>query len=174
MTGQLVPLFDFLDVIVAERHARDLHRPDLVYRVQVPKRDLDDEAPTLDEAFAAMAAMEGEEVAIEETEEGEVAEPSTPEPEPTPPPPADKPGRKVFDPKKVDPKTVAVKWEPWSVGVKCPEEDKIGLARQVLVRLRNGEKEAMAVHADCVIFGCATSEGFFIYDCTVKRRASVT
>lgn len=122
-----------------------------------------------------MEAMETEGVEIRVAPEENDEEPPPPPPPPPEPTPTAPPTRQpVFDPKRVDPKTTKLDWKAWGVSVKCPDDEKQTLARQVLARLKAGEKEAFAVYADCVIFGCATKEGFFLYDCSAKRRAEVT
>lgn len=101
-----------------------------------------------------MAAMD--EVTIQETPEA---------PPPPPPEPAKLPV--VTNPNQ------PLRWEDWGISVKASAEDKEAVAREVITRLKKGENHVMGVRYDCVMYGCRTSEGIFLYDCVAKKRATL-
>lgn len=110
--------------------------------------------PSVTELMEQMAAMD--EVTIQETPEA---------PPPPPPEPAKLPV--VTNPNQ------PLRWEDWGISVKASAEDKEAVAREVITRLKKGENHVMGVRYDCVMYGCRTSEGIFLYDCVAKKRATL-
>lgn len=108
--------------------------------------------PSVTELMEQMAAMD--EVPIQETPE----EPLSPEPAKLP---------VVTNPNQ------PLRWEDWGISVKASAEDKEAVAREVITRLKKGENHVMGVRYDCVMYGCRTSEGIFLYDCVAKKRATL-
>lgn len=65
---------------------------------------------------------------------------------------------------------VPVKWEDWEISVKCSEEERTELVRELVKRVRKeGLKEAVAMRADCVLLAYATKDGIHVYDCKARR-----
>lgn len=65
-----------------------------------------------------------------------------------------------------------IKWEDWEISVRCSEEERTELTRELVKRMRrDGLKEAVALRADCVLLGYATKDGIAIYDCRAKRAS---
>lgn len=113
-----------------------------------------------------------EEPAVEEQVEAPPAT-SAPAPEPVvvvaaPPGKASKKEIDYADPRR------PLLWKAWGVGVKCTEEEKTALVRELATKMKKeGLKESFAVRADCVIFACMTKdEGLVVYDCKATRKAT--
>ncbi len=118
----------------------------------MPQDKLESSEPSLTELMEQMAAMD--EVPIQEVALSV-----------QPPDPAKLPT--VSNPNQ------ALRWEDWSIGVKASAEDKEAVAREVITRLKKGENHVMGARYDCVMYGCRTPEGIFLYDCVAKKRATL-
>lgn len=65
-----------------------------------------------------------------------------------------------------------IRWEDWEISVKCSEEERTELTRELVKRMRReGLKEAVALRADCVLLGYATKDGIAVYDCRARRAS---
>lgn len=116
--------------------------------------------PSLTELMEHMAAMD--EVPIQEVAEAPATEapPQSPPAEPATLPTVTNPNQPL-------------RWEDWSINVKASAEDKEAVAREVIGKLKKGENHVMGARYDCVMYGCRTQEGIFLYDCVAKKRATL-
>lgn len=121
------------------------------------KKSPESSEPSLTELMEEMAAMD--EVVIQTTDD-----------EPPSPPPRE---RKPVQLATVSDPNQALRWEDWGISVKASAEDKEAVAREVIAKLKKGENHVMGVRYDCVMYGCRTEDGIFLYDCVAKKRATL-
>lgn len=120
------------------------------------KKSPESRQPSITELTEQLVALD--EVSIQTTDD----EPALPAPKPEPAvlPTVSNPNQPL-------------RWEDWGINVKASAEDKEAVAREVIAKLKKGENHVMGLRYDCVMYGCRTSEGIFLYDCTAKKRATL-